>query len=884
MTASHSRTLLLVEDERLVALAEKRTLERFGYRVLVASSGEDAVEAVKENPAIDLVLMDIDLGEGIDGTEAAERILALRELPLVFLSGHTEPEYVERTEGITSYGYIVKNSGDTVLDASIKMAFRLFEAHQRLKDSETFQRTVIDGLPLPLVSVDRDDKVTVWNPAAERVFGWSKEEVLGKPAPYFPARELPSVEANRDRLVAGESIQGAEAVRTTKDGNRVDVRLYLSPICDDGGTVTGAVGALEEIGEQKKAQRALQREKTRFERLFQRAPMAIALLDSTERIVECNRQFVELFGYAPDEAQGQQIADLIVPAELKSDGEAVSREVIWNPDGRYYETQRRRKDATLVDVAVTGAPLEIDGQPYTYAIYEDITARNSAYQSLQQARRRYQDLFEAAPIPMWLDDFSELKRRLDQIQAVAGGDLRAYLSARPQLLRELAAEVRILDVNQRALQLYEAPDKDEFCAEGIAATFCEQSYETFLEELLLIAEGNTRFSIEIQHVTHRGTPLEVELHWAVAPGSEDSCEHVHVSVLDITERKRAERELHESEAMSRSIAEDGFDVVLLLSLEGEFLYVNHAAGQALDLPVEEIVRHLPLEFVHRPDRPIVVRAFRELQLGSVHVRPPAYRLVTRNGELAWWDSRGTMLFNDAGEPEKILVIGRDITRYKQSEERITSLLREKDLLLKETHHRIKNHMSVIAGYLRYQAESRVSEEHRRILREAASRAQGLMILYDRLYRTHERGSLSIREYLPPLVEETVRLLEHGVPVTVSTQVEDFLLESRTLGVLGIMVTELITNSIKHGFREGASGRITVAAQQQGNSAILQYSDSGVGMPAEQNPQQDQAKPNSDSATDGFGLQLIALLVEQIGGTYAVSTRNGTSYRIEFRIP
>ncbi len=583
---------------------------------------------------------------------------------------------------------------------------------------------------------------------------------------------------------------------------------------------------------------------------------------------------------------------------------------------------------------------------------------------------------------MWLDDFSELKRRLDQIQrdqlqTVPGGDLRAFLSARPQLLRDLAAEDRITDVNRSALELYEAPDKDEFRAAGLAATFCEQSYQTFLEELLLIAAGKTRFSIEMQHLTHRGTPLEVELHWAVAPGSEDSCAHLYVSVLDITDRKRAERELrqteerwqlalegaghgvwdfnveadrklvsssvtemlgyseqvfdnaaetwadlihpadrelvvretekhfqgemeratleyrlrrhdgrymwvqgrgriterdadetprrgirtitdiserkamerrlHESEAMFRSIAEDGFDVVLLLNLQGEFLYLNHAAGQALDLPLKKIIRHNPLEFVYRPDRPIVVRAFTELQRGSVHVHPPAYRLVTRSGNLAWWDSRGTMLFNDAGEPEKILVIGRDITRYKRSEERITSLLREKDLLLKETHHRIKNHMSVIAGYLRYQAETQASEEHRRTLQEAASRAQGLMILYDRLYRTHERSTLSIREYLPPLVEETVRLLEHGVPVTVFTQVEDFHFDSRTLGVLGIMVTELITNSIKHGFRDGAAGRITITAQQQGNSATLQYSDTGVGITAERKQQKERAVP-----PDGIG--------------------------------
>jgi CheY-like chemotaxis protein len=121
--------ILLVEDEAIIALAERRILERNGYRVEVAVSGEKAIERAESGAAIDLILMDIDLGEGMDGTQAAERILAGRRLPLIFLSSHIEPEVVEKTEGITSYGYIVKNSGETVLLAAIKMAFKLFRAN-----------------------------------------------------------------------------------------------------------------------------------------------------------------------------------------------------------------------------------------------------------------------------------------------------------------------------------------------------------------------------------------------------------------------------------------------------------------------------------------------------------------------------------------------------------------------------------------------------------------------------------------------------------------------------------------------------------------------------------------------------------------------------------
>src|SRR6056297_999089 len=126
------KKILLVEDEAIIAISESQMLQKHGFEVVTAYKGEGAIEIIDELPDISLILMDIDLGKGIDGTEAAQRILEKKDLPVVFLSSHTEAEVVEKTEGITSYGYIVKNSGETVMLASIRMAFRLFES--RLKD------------------------------------------------------------------------------------------------------------------------------------------------------------------------------------------------------------------------------------------------------------------------------------------------------------------------------------------------------------------------------------------------------------------------------------------------------------------------------------------------------------------------------------------------------------------------------------------------------------------------------------------------------------------------------------------------------------------------------------------------------------------------------
>ncbi|MBP6738977.1 MAG: response regulator [Leptospiraceae bacterium] len=137
----NNKKLLLVEDEFLLAQLTKTSLENYGYTVIHVETGEEAIDLIQENTKVDLILMDIDLGDGISGTDAAKTILANHDIPLLFLSSHTEKEIVETTEKITSYGYVVKNSSVTVLDASIKMAFRLFEEKEKSKIIEKNLRT-----------------------------------------------------------------------------------------------------------------------------------------------------------------------------------------------------------------------------------------------------------------------------------------------------------------------------------------------------------------------------------------------------------------------------------------------------------------------------------------------------------------------------------------------------------------------------------------------------------------------------------------------------------------------------------------------------------------------------------------------------------------------
>jgi PAS domain S-box-containing protein len=192
MDNAGKKNILLVEDEAIIAMAEASMLNRNGYAVRTAFSGQMAIEAMASSGDIDLVLMDIDLGPGLDGASAAQAITSMNSVPILFLSGHTEPEIVERTEGISCSGYVVKNSGDTVLLASIKMALRLQEARVQLQNKtaalesanrelerrEKEYESLMETCPVA-VGILSKRCFTLVNEVMCSTFGYSREELLG---------------------------------------------------------------------------------------------------------------------------------------------------------------------------------------------------------------------------------------------------------------------------------------------------------------------------------------------------------------------------------------------------------------------------------------------------------------------------------------------------------------------------------------------------------------------------------------------------------------------------------------------------------------------------------------------------------------------------------
>jgi len=188
MDQTVQKTILLVEDQIIIALSQIKLLNAEGFNVVHAQSGEEAIGIVNaKTQKIHLILMDLDLGVGIDGFETAKSILDIHNIPIIFLSSQSEKETIKKTEEITIYGYILKTAGSIVLIASIKIALRLAESieHQRESELKFLKAFKYSPIAISINDISAENRYVDCNDAFVEATGYTREEVLGQMPSQF---------------------------------------------------------------------------------------------------------------------------------------------------------------------------------------------------------------------------------------------------------------------------------------------------------------------------------------------------------------------------------------------------------------------------------------------------------------------------------------------------------------------------------------------------------------------------------------------------------------------------------------------------------------------------------------------------------------------------
>lgn len=375
MGQTTEKAILLVEDEAIIALHEKATLEKYGYTVETVYSGEKAVNAVDGNPEIDLVLMDIDLGPGMPGDEAAERILKIRHLPIVFLTSHTEREYVDRVKEITRYGYVIKNSGEFVLWDSIEVAFELFEANKRNEQKNEELRAANEELEhffsvnLDLLSIsDIEGRFLKVNNAWQDTLGYRAEDLeQRKFLDFIHPEDLDDTLEALERLNHQEEVIDFVNRYRGADGNYRFIEWRSRP---RGNRIYTAA---RDISARVESEHAIRQSETHFRRLVENAPYGI-FVQTNWKLTYLNSAAVQLFGAQRPE----ELIDTPVLDRFHHDYRSIVRDRIRTLNEErtavpQIEEVCLKMDGTPVPVEVSAAPLEYAGADGALVFVRDIT-------------------------------------------------------------------------------------------------------------------------------------------------------------------------------------------------------------------------------------------------------------------------------------------------------------------------------------------------------------------------------------------------------------------------------------------------------------------------------------------------------------------------------
>jgi len=198
---------------------------------------------------------------------------------------------------------------------------------------------------------------------------------------------------------------------------------------------------------------------------------------------------------------------------------------------------------------------------------------------------------------------------------------------------------------------------------------------------------------------------------------------------------------------------------------------------------------------------------------------------------------------------------------------------EKEIILKETHHRIKNNIASIGSLLSLQIRLTNNTEAKSILQNATGRIESMQIIYEKLLLTNKYTNISVKEYLFSLIDEIMNLFPNKEKPEINKKIDDFFLDTKYLIPLGIIINELLTNIMKYAFTKQTSRLVEIRVTETKGKVSLIIQDNGKGLP--------DGFDLTDS--DGFGLTLIKMLSQQLYGTFAFENDNGTKSTLEFVI-
>jgi PAS domain S-box-containing protein len=290
--------------------------------------------------------------------------------------------------------------------------------------------------------------------------------------------------------------------------------------------------------------------------------------------------------------------------------------------------------------------------------------------------------------------------------------------------------------------------------------------------------------------------------------------------------------------------------------------LGYSCDEILECPIER--------FIMPDDRDAMMNEFKKSLEGSAWGEHGEFRWVRKDGSVSWLENFGSRMVYH-GRPAVYGTI-IDVTERKRMTDQIAESLREKEVMLREIHHRVKNNLQIVNSLMNLQIQKVGDPKTIMALTDTQARVRAMSLVHERLYKTQELSRIDLADYISKLAEELLRSQKVTQKVELDLNLAGISLDINHAVPVGLILNEILTNSLKYAFPDGREGKISISAEQTGDSYVIHIGDDGVGIPADF----DWQKSNT------LGMKLIHGLVSQVDGTITLDRVGGTGYTI--RIP
>jgi len=641
--------------------------------------------------------------------------------------------------------------------------------------------------------------------------------------------ELEQTQARLHQEIA-ERQQAQKSLKAQQEFIQTLVDVYPNTIF-----VGGSFGIVTDINALQLVESELQQAKEQLRAVLDAVPGCVVWISSEGRYLGVNQYTAKLFNLSPKDFVGQELGFLNVSPEFvefvgqffrnsaSTDQRVIEAQV--NGHRRYYLVVMQKCNQGTMAVSVS----------------IDITERQQAQEALQAQKDFLQTVIDANPNAIYVKDQEGRYLLANQACAdffgitvgeVLGKTDTELHPSQVQAERFIAADQEVINTKQQKLM------PENFCLTSTDEVRCYQT----IKKPLLYPDG------QVSQVLGVST--------------------------DITEFKQAGEQLRQSEAQLRLALDAAKMGCWDWNLQtGKITWSNNLErlyGIALNSfsgTYEAFMARVHPEDCDRLNQTIQ----RSIRLGQDY--DTEFRLIWPNGQIFWTESIGEVIYDETGQPVRMAGIQLDITERKLAELKLQESLQEKEVLLQEIHHRVKNNLQVVTSLLDLQSLQIKDQQTLEVFRESQNRIKSMALVHETLYRSQDLARVNFGEYIRSLTKYLFRT--YGVKpdeLNLELEVEQVTLHIDTAITCGLIINELVSNALKHGFPENRRGSIRVAVYSEFEQHLtLIVSDTGVGL-----------SQNFDfKSSKSLGMQLVCVLVNQLEGTVKLDGSVGTEFKISF---